>query len=156
MVGLIQRLNTMNHKFVRVRERHKVTLPPEVVKALRVGPGDVVEFSSAENGQVEIRAARILRAGTPEARREEKQAMAEVGRGEVSAFDSVEKFMEHVDSLRPGAESDLPILRPAALSEEQQREVWAIAEAAASKMKRARRPAKPIMAAHEVRAAEHS
>lgn len=92
----------MNYRFVRVRERHQVTLPPDVVKRLGVRPGDVLEFSTGESGQVEVRAARILRAGTPEARREEEAAQAEAERGEVSTFDKVEDFMAHVDSLHPG------------------------------------------------------
>lgn len=89
----------MAGRFVRVRERNQITVPPEVADRLAVFPGDILEFSFSPAGTVELRPAKIVTVGTPEALREEKAAKEDIRQGRYSVITNVD---EYVDRVRKG------------------------------------------------------
>jgi AbrB family looped-hinge helix DNA binding protein len=96
----------MAGRFVRVRERNQITVPPEVAERLAVRPGDILEFSFSPAGTVELRPAKIVTVGTPEALQEEEAAKEDIRRGRYSVIANVD---EYLDRVRKG---DYPSARP--------------------------------------------
>jgi len=64
--------------------------------------GDVVEFSVNSRGVVQLHAAKIVKAGTPEALQEERAAMLDIAEGRYTLIRSREELREHVDKIRRG------------------------------------------------------
>jgi AbrB family looped-hinge helix DNA binding protein len=86
----------MAGRFVRVRERNQITVPPEVAERLAVRPGDIVEFSFSPAGTVELRPAKIVAVGTPEALQEEEAAKEDIRQGRYSVITNVDEFVDRV------------------------------------------------------------
>jgi AbrB family looped-hinge helix DNA binding protein len=82
--------------FVRLRERRQVTLPQEVVDELGLKLGDVMEFATTEKGTIELRPARIVTVGTPEAKQEEAVARQNIRQGRDSVVTNVDEFVDRV------------------------------------------------------------
>ncbi|MBS2962428.1 hypothetical protein KGA66_05185 [Actinocrinis puniceicyclus] len=84
----------------RVRgNRHQVTLPPEIRRALQVGEDDELEFTVADSGEVTVRGYRSIPVDqlwffTPEWQRKEQDADQELAlRGTSETFPDGESFI---------------------------------------------------------------
>jgi bifunctional DNA-binding transcriptional regulator/antitoxin component of YhaV-PrlF toxin-antitoxin module len=92
----------MARGFARLRERNQLTLPQAVVEKMGLSLGDLVEFAVTDQGAVELRPAKIVTQGTPEAQREEEEAKEDIRQGRYSVLANLDEFQQHVDRVRKG------------------------------------------------------
>ena len=88
--------------FARLRERNQLTLPQAVVDSMGLGLGDLVEFAATDQGTIEVRPARIVTVGTPEAQREEEAGREDIRQGRYSVIGNLDEFKQHMDRVRQG------------------------------------------------------
>ena len=83
----------MIRQLVRLRDRNQITLPAEITERLSVEPGSLLEliFDPA-HGLVELRHAEVVRAGTPQAEREERWAREDIKAGRFTSYASPEEL----------------------------------------------------------------
>jgi bifunctional DNA-binding transcriptional regulator/antitoxin component of YhaV-PrlF toxin-antitoxin module len=79
-----------------------LTLPQEIVDQIGLKSGDVLEFATTGRGTIELRPARIVAVGTPEAEQEEAVAQEDIDRGRYSVIKNLDEFQRHVDRVRKG------------------------------------------------------
>jgi AbrB family looped-hinge helix DNA binding protein len=88
--------------FVRLRERRQLTLPQKIVNQIGLKQGDILEFVTTRKGTIELRPARIVTMGTPEAKQEEEAAKEDIRQGKYSVITNLDEFQQHVDRVRKG------------------------------------------------------
>ncbi len=114
----------MVREHARLRERNQVTLPSALVEQLGLHVNDLVEFTMTDEGQVQLHPAKIVKAGTPDAWREEQAAKEDIRQKRYSLIESVEDFRQHVEKLRKG---ERPSNKAgASLTESQRKDVEAV------------------------------
>lgn len=114
----------MVREHARLRERNQVTLPSSLVERLGLHVNDLVEFTMTDEGQVQLHPAKIVKAGTPDAWREEQAAKEDIRQGRYSAIESLDDFRKHVEKVRKGERpSDKT---KSALTESQRKDVEAV------------------------------
>ena len=118
----------MTRGYARLRERNQLTLPAAVVEQIGLHRGDIVEFASSAEGFVELRPAKIVRAGTPEARREEQDARQEIADGRFTLLSNVDEFRKHVERLRNGEHLSKPITEAQHLTDSQRKDVEGVVQ----------------------------
>jgi bifunctional DNA-binding transcriptional regulator/antitoxin component of YhaV-PrlF toxin-antitoxin module len=123
----------MNREFARLRERNQLTLPSDVVERLGLKLNDLVEFSITNQGQVELRAAKIVTAGTPEAFEELQAAKEDIAQGRYTVIENLEQLTKHVEKLRKGERPSAEKSKPA-LTEAQRKDVEAVVQTAIVKL----------------------
>ncbi len=90
-----------------LREKFQLTLPADVRAVLGAQPGDQIEFDIAEDGAVTLRATRVIAADqawfwTPAWQAGERQADAEIARGEGEVFGADEEFLHFLRTKTHG------------------------------------------------------
>ncbi len=90
----------MDKKYVRVRDRHQITLPAELLSGLPIRVGDFIEIARTDNGSLIMRPTRLVTVGTPEAEQSEETARQNVAEGKYDTFTSVEDVRDHLASRR--------------------------------------------------------
>lgn len=92
----------------KLRPKNQITLPSEIVAALRAREGDLINFEyDAESGLVSLRATRVIASDqawfwTPQWQQKEREADADIAAGRVTQFDSGEDFLAALaDSMHP-------------------------------------------------------
>ena len=118
----------MAREYARLRDRNQLTLPPAVVEQMGLRLGDIVEFSSNGKGGVQLHPARIVKAGSAEARNEEQEAKNDIQEGRSTAIRSVEDFRQHVEKLRKGETLSLEEPETEHLTDSQRNDVEAVVE----------------------------
>jgi AbrB family looped-hinge helix DNA binding protein len=86
----------------RVRDKGQLTLPPRVREALRVAPGDELEFEINDAGIVEVHGLKRIRSDqawfwTPEWQQGEREASDDIAAGRVTRHGSVGDMFAHLD-----------------------------------------------------------
>jgi hypothetical protein len=94
----------MIRDLLRLRNRNQLTLPSRVTEKLSLEPGALLELTLTDAGHVELRPARIATVGSPEADREERQAMKDIEHGRYAEFKSVEQFENDLRERAAGKE----------------------------------------------------
>jgi bifunctional DNA-binding transcriptional regulator/antitoxin component of YhaV-PrlF toxin-antitoxin module len=118
----------MAREYARLRERNQLTLPPAVVEQMGLRLGDIVEFSPNGKGGMQLHPARIVKAGSAEARKEEQEAKNDIQEGRSTAIRSVEDFRQHVEKLRQGETLSLKEPETEHLTDSQRDDVEAVVE----------------------------
>lgn len=118
----------MAREYARLRERNQLTLPASVVEKMGLSLGDLVEFSPNGKGGVQLHPARIVKAGSPEARDEEQDAKADIQEGRYTVIRSVGDLHKHVGKLRKGETPAAEEPQTEHLTESQRRDVEAVAQ----------------------------
>lgn len=118
----------MNREFARLRERNQLTLPADIVEGLGLKLNDLVEFSMNQ-GRVELRPAKIVTAGTPEAFEELRAAKEDIAQGRYTVIENLEQLTKHVERLRQGERPSAEKSKPA-LTEAQRKDVEAVVQTA--------------------------
>ena len=118
----------MAREYARLRERNQVTLPASVVEQMGLRLGDIVEFSPNGKGGVQLHPARIVKAGSAEARHEEQDAKADIQEGRYTAIRSVGDLHKHVEKLRKGEAPPVEEPQTEHLTESQRNDVEAVVE----------------------------
>lgn len=91
----------MIRELVRLRDRNQITLPAEIAEHLSVEPGALLELIlEPEHDYLELRRAEVVRAGTPQAKREEKWAKADIKAGRFKTFANSEEFARDLQKSR--------------------------------------------------------
>jgi bifunctional DNA-binding transcriptional regulator/antitoxin component of YhaV-PrlF toxin-antitoxin module len=91
----------MIRELVRLRNRNQMTLPAEMAERLSLKPGALLELVlDPENNRIELRRAEVVRAGTPEAKREEQAALEAIKAGRFKTFASIEEFSRDMKETR--------------------------------------------------------
>ena len=124
----------MARGYARLRERNQLTLPAAVVEQIGLRSGDIVEFATSGEGLIELRPARIVRAGTVEARSEEQRAKQDIAEGRYTLLSSVDEFRKHVQKLRKSASPAENAPKAEHLSDSQRKDVEAVAQATLLKL----------------------
>jgi len=124
----------MARGYARLRERNQLTLPAAVVEQIGLRSGDIVEFATSGEGLIELRPARIVRAGTVEARSEEQRAKQDIAEGRYTLLSSVDEFRKHVQKLRKSASPVENAPKAEHLSDSQRKDVEAVAQATLLKL----------------------
>jgi antitoxin PrlF len=88
----------------KLRSKGQLTLPPEIREALHVKEGDDIEFAIDEGGNVSVRGFITIPADqawffTPEWQAGEREADAEIARGEGMIFEDGESFEAYLRSI---------------------------------------------------------
>jgi bifunctional DNA-binding transcriptional regulator/antitoxin component of YhaV-PrlF toxin-antitoxin module len=104
----------MTRAMVRLRDRNQITLPADVVSGLGIQAGDWLELAVSDSGYVQLRPAKIVTAGTPEADRREREAAENVRRKNDSTFKSVEELDRHLDKIEQADVLEIPVHAEAA------------------------------------------
>jgi bifunctional DNA-binding transcriptional regulator/antitoxin component of YhaV-PrlF toxin-antitoxin module len=118
----------MTRGYARLRERNQLTLPAAVVEQIGLRRGDIVEFASSAEGFVELRPAKIVRAGTPEARLEEQAARQEIADGRYTLISNTEELGKHLERLRKGEHLSKPAIEAEHLTDSQRKDVEAVVQ----------------------------
>ena len=119
----------MARGYARLRERNQLTLPSAVVEQIGLRSGDIVEFATSGEGLIELRPARIVRAGTVEARHEEQVAKQDIAEGRYTILSSVDEFRKHVQKLRKGDSPAEKEPKAEHLTDSQRKDVEAVVQA---------------------------
>ncbi len=90
----------MIRELVRLRNRNQLTLPTAVSEKLGIQPGSLLELTVSDAGHVELRHARVVTAGTTEAKREEARAEKDVSEGRFVTLKGSEDVRQHMRQLR--------------------------------------------------------
>lgn len=94
----------MIRELVRVRDRNQITLPAEIAERLSVQSGALLELiMDPDQDYLEVRRAEVVRAGTPQAQREEQWAKDDIKAGRFKAFANPEEFALHLRNSREAA-----------------------------------------------------
>jgi AbrB family looped-hinge helix DNA binding protein len=94
----------MIRELVRVRDRNQITLPAEIAERLSVQSGALLELiMDPDQDYLEVRRAEVVRAGTPQASREEQWAKEDIKAGRFNAFANPEEFALHLRNSREAA-----------------------------------------------------
>ena len=89
---------------VDVLESYQVTIPPDIRRALKIKPGDRIEFATKDNGEVLLRNQPEARDPeqawfwTPEWQAGEQEADADKAAGRVTSFGSGEEFISWLET----------------------------------------------------------
>ena len=90
----------MVHELVRLRDRNQLTLPAVIAEKLGLKAGSLLELIVSDQGLVELRPARVVVAGTPDAEREEAQAEEDIREGRYRVFGGSKEVREHMRQQR--------------------------------------------------------
>jgi AbrB family looped-hinge helix DNA binding protein len=90
----------MVHELVRLRGRNQLTLPAVIAEKLQLKPGSLLELIVSDQDTVELRHARVVVAGTPEAKREEGDAEEDIHEGRYKVFGGSKDVREHMRQQR--------------------------------------------------------
>jgi AbrB family looped-hinge helix DNA binding protein len=90
----------MFRDLVRLRKRNQLTLPAEVTEKLGITEGALLELVMTDEGHVELRHARVVRAGSSEAEREESNAGEDVIEGRFTALQGSKEAREYMRQKR--------------------------------------------------------
>ena len=91
----------MSQHLVRLRERNQITLPAEIVRRLAIEPGALLELDLSSDGDhVELRHAKVVRAGTPRAERELEQARKDMKEGRFATFANTQELADDLKKTR--------------------------------------------------------
>ncbi len=99
----------MSSHLVRLRERNQLTLPSELAEKLAVAPGSWLELILGADGdgtRVELRHAQVVRAGTPQAKRQEQAALEDIKQGRFSTFANPGELARDLEERRAKAEME--------------------------------------------------
>jgi len=118
----------MAREYARLRERNQLTLPASVIEEMGLRLGDIVEFSRNGKGGVQLHPARIVKAGSAEARHEEQDAKNDIQHGRYTVIRSVSDFRKHVEKLRKGESPNVEEPETDHLTESQRHDVEALVE----------------------------
>ena len=95
----------MIHELVRLRDRNQMTLPAVIAERLALNPGDLIELILENDGDhIELRHAEVVRAGTPQAKREEQWAKDDIKAGRFSTYSSPEELAASVRAEESAAD----------------------------------------------------
>jgi bifunctional DNA-binding transcriptional regulator/antitoxin component of YhaV-PrlF toxin-antitoxin module len=125
----------MARGYARLRERNQLTLPSAVVEQIGLRNGDIIEFATSGEGFVEMRPARIVRAGTPEAWQEVQAAKQQIADGNYTVISNMNEFRKHVERLRKGEhkpaeiQKNQDVPKTEHLTDSQRRDVEAVVQA---------------------------
>jgi len=90
----------MIRELVRLRNRNQLTLPSGISEKLGLKPGSLLELIVSDEGHVEIRHARVVTSGTPEAHREEARAEEDIRQGRYVALKGSEDARDYMRQQR--------------------------------------------------------
>jgi AbrB family looped-hinge helix DNA binding protein len=141
----------MAREYARLRERNQLTLPAEVVARMGLVLGDIVEFGVSSDGKIELRPAKIVSVGSPEALRQERAAQEEIAQGRFTAIESVDDFRQHMDRVRKNGapEESQPEKEVIHLTADQRAEVETVVQKVIKRILSSLPDSKPVAAKHE-------
>jgi len=101
----------MARKFVRIRAKNQITLPPDVVAKLHVGEDDYLQVEVTSGGVAQIAPARLAVLGTEEAREANRRAEEDFKAGRYREYENGQAFAKALfsrEGVQARSEPDLP------------------------------------------------